>query len=143
MKREEVDQIARDTLAADCGCNANLFRSAQVAVVASRPSGGRRYQPGGTLMIVGYGAGAVIAASEKHFQWAQQELATLGPNQLFSAPGISSVANRLSAKDPGWELGGPCLRFLCSHETLTPLVPQDEEIEVRLLAPPEFSNLYR
>jgi len=92
-------------------------------------------------MIASYGAGAVVAASDQHFDWAQKELGTLRATQLFSARGIGFIASRIANEHPGWELGGPHLRFLCCSETLRDASPPSG-VKVRLLSPPEFKDLY-
>jgi hypothetical protein len=141
MTRAEVDRIARETLAADCGCEPEQFGSEGVAIVRSRPAGGRRYHPARALMVAAYGAGAVIAASDHHFGWVQENFATLRRDQFFSARCIAEISSRVESEHPGWELGGPHLRFLCCTETLTP-EPRLDGIDVRLLAQPEFAHLY-
>ena len=141
MTREEIDRIARETLAADCGGRSELFGSDGVAIVRSRPVGGRRYQPARALMIVAYGAGAVVACSDFHFEWAYQSLRSLRQTQLFSTACISELSSRIETEHPGWEMGGPHLRFLCASDTLKP-EPRVEGVEVRLLGPAEFAHLY-
>lgn len=141
MTREEVDRIARETLAADCGCAPELFGSEGVVIVRSHPRGGRRYQPARELMIAAYGAGVVVACSDPHFSWAQQTLGSLRQTQLFSTACISEISTRIEREHPGWELGGPHLRFLCATETLVP-EPRVDGVEVRLLAPAQFAQLY-
>jgi predicted GNAT family acetyltransferase len=141
MTRDEVDRIARETLAADCGSTSELFGSDGVAIVRARPIGGRRYQPARALMIVSYGAGAVVACSDAHFEWAYQNLRSLRQTQLFSTACISELADRVETEHPGWELGGPHVRFLCASDTLTPEWRVDG-VEVRLLQPAEFAHLY-
>lgn len=141
MTKEQVDQIARETLAADCGCSTVLFGSEGVSVVRSLPSGGRRYQPARALMVAAYGQGAVVACSDAHFEWARQNLGHLRQTQLFSTACISELSSRIESEHPGWELGGPHLRFLCASDSLTP-EPHLGGVEVRLLQPAEFAHLY-
>lgn len=106
MTREEVDRIARETLAADCGCAPELFGAEGVAIIRASPSGGRRYQPARALMVAAYGAGAIIAASDAHFQWTQENLATLRRDQLFSAACIAAISNRIEANIQGGSWAG-------------------------------------
>jgi hypothetical protein len=141
MTRREVDKIARETLAADCGCSAELLGSQGVAIIHASPRGGRRYQPARALMIVAYGAGAVVACSDAHFEWASENLGSLRQTQLFSTACISELSGRVEREHPGWELGGPHLRFLCASDTLTP-EPRVDGIEVYLMEPAEFAHLY-
>jgi hypothetical protein len=141
MNREEVDRVARETLAADCGCAPELFGADGVAIVRSQPSGGRRYHPAQELMIAAYGASAVVACSVAHFKWAQDALGSLRQTQLFSTACVSEISNRIEHEHPGWELGGPHLRFLCASDTLA-TEPSLDGIEVHLLAPAEFAKLY-
>jgi hypothetical protein len=141
MTRAEVDRIARETLAADCGCPPELFGSQGVSTVRSRPAGGRRYQPARELMIAAYGGGAVIACSDAHFKWTQETLGSLRQTQLFSTACISEISARIEREHPGWELGGPHLRFLCASDTLVP-EPYIDGVKVRLLEPAEFAGLY-
>jgi hypothetical protein len=75
-------------------------------------------------MIAEYGAGAVIAAADQHFDWAKKELATLRSTRLFSARGISFISSRIESEHPGWKPGGPHLRFLCCDETLKAATPR-------------------
>jgi hypothetical protein len=141
MTRREVDQITRETLAADCGCDAELLGSNKVAIIHARPRGGRRYQPARELMVTAYGAGAVVACSDAHFEWASENLRSLRQTQLFSTACISELSGRVVSEHPGWEMGGPHLRFLCAIDTLAP-EPRVDGVEVRLLEPAEFAHLY-
>lgn len=141
MTKEQVDRIARETLSADCGCSSELFGSEGVAIIESSPAGGRRYQPARALMIAAYGPGAVVACSALHFRWAQENLTSLRQTQLFSTACISELSSRIETEQPGWELGGPHLRFLCASDTLKP-EPRVDGVEVRLLKTAEFAHLY-
>jgi len=141
MTKEQVDRIARETLAADCGCAPELFGSERVSVVRSLPSGGRRYQPARALMVAAYGQGAVVACSDGHFEWARQNFGHLRQTQLFSTACISELSSRVESEHPGWELGGPHLRFLCSSDSLVP-EPHLDGADVRLLQPAESAHLY-
>jgi hypothetical protein len=141
VTKREVDRITRETLAADCGCAPELFGSEGVAIIHTRPRGGRRYQPARELMIAAYGAGAVVACSDAHFEWAYENLGSLRQTQLFSTACISELSSRVESEHPGWEMGGPHLRFLCASDTLTP-EPRVDGVEVRLLEPAEFAHLY-
>jgi GNAT acetyltransferase-like protein len=141
MTRREVDRIARETLAADCGCAPELFGSEGVAIIHARPRGGRRYQPARAMLIAAYGAGAVVACSDAHFEWARENLGSLTPTQLFSTACISGLSRRIKNEHPGWEVGGPHLRFLCASDSIAP-EPRVEGVEVRLLEPAEFAHLY-
>jgi|SRR5579862_624937 len=141
MTKGQVDRIARETLAADCGCLPELLGSEQVAIVHSSTRGGRRYQPARELMIAAYGAGALIACSDAYFKWAQETLGSLRPTQLFSTACISEISSRIGRQYPSWELGGPHLRFLCATETLV-AEPHVDGVEVRILARAEFAQLY-
>jgi hypothetical protein len=141
MTKEQVDRIARETLAADCGCSPELFGPKGVSVVRSVPSGGRRYRPARVLMIAAYGQGAVVACSDAHLEWAHHNLGSLRQTQLFSTACISELSNRIESEHPGWELGGPHLRFLCASDSLMP-EPRLDGVDVRLLQPDEFAHLY-
>jgi hypothetical protein len=141
MTRDEVDRIARETLAADCGCAPELFGSEGVSIIRSRPAGGRRHWPARALMVVAYGAGAVVACSDVHLGWAVENLVSLRRDQLFSTACIAAISGRIKSEYPSWELGGPHLRFLCASETLA-LEPRPETVDVRLQAPAEFARLY-
>lgn len=141
MTSREVDRIARETLAADCGCATELLGSQSVAIIHASPRGGRRYQPARALMIIACGAGAVVACSDAHFEWAYENLGSLRQTQLFSTACISELSGRIESEHPGWEMGGPHLRFLCASDTLTP-EPRVDGVEVRLLEPAEFAHLY-
>jgi hypothetical protein len=92
-------------------------------------------------MIAAYGSGAVIACSDAHFKWAKEALGSLRQTQLFSTACISEISIKVEREHPGWELGGPHLRFLCASDTLTP-EPHANGVEVRLLEPAEFAPLY-
>jgi hypothetical protein len=141
MTKEDVDRIARETLAADCGCTPQLFGSDRIHIIRSRPVGGRRYHPARALMVAAYGAGAVVACSDAYFQWASQNLRSLRQTQLFSTACISELSRKIESEHPGWEMGGPHLRFLCARDSLAP-EPQVDGVEVRVLEPAAFGHLY-
>jgi hypothetical protein len=91
VTKREVDRIARETLAADCGCATELLGSQSVAIIHASPRGGRRYQPARALMITAYGAGAVVACSDAHFEWAYENLM-----KRFATLSILAVATALT-----------------------------------------------
>jgi GNAT superfamily N-acetyltransferase len=140
--RASVLRAIRQTLAADCACDADDFLGEGVRVVVARQMPGRRGFPFAAkpLLIATMGRAVVISCAADRVEWAEHNLAPMGRDEVFGASTVSRVHEYVAAD--GQHLSGPRFAYGCSRDTLQPFaVPPD--VEATTVEGDEIGELYR
>jgi GNAT superfamily N-acetyltransferase len=132
---------AKRTVATDMACSPKDFDKPGVTVVEYRSLPGRRQfpEPSRQLMIVTFGAGAVISCAPSRMPWVMDHLSRRRPDELFAAEAIARMYAIVSSE--GQWLSGPGPRYLCSAETLRPCALADR-VQLRTYAGADVGQLF-
>jgi hypothetical protein len=142
MNRQEVERSAYEVLAADLGCDVELFKGSGVAVIPAKLSdAGRWFKPARELMIASLGSCVIVACAKRQLDWAQHNLAQLTREDIFSPPGLSMIYAHVREADPRLTLSVPFIRYICASETLGEEPPAPPDVEIRVHEPPDFGGL--
>jgi len=142
VTRHEVEATAREILSIDYGCDPQLFNS-EKTVVLSHFGQGRWYAPARIFALLSFGSGVFVSCETSLLPWAKAHLEALGRDEIFSPRCLAEIRGEVEKVHPKLTLTDPFIRFLCASETLTGEPNLEGDVEVRLLEPPNFDDLYR
>lgn len=120
MDKSVVNDKINNILAADQNCSANAFNKAEVTIVTHAKQPGRRRFPFDPLGFVAIttGQGIVITCSEQRYDWAQDALGALTPDEFFEISTLAHIEEIMREDD--LLLVGPHMKFSCAKNTFKP-----------------------
>src|SRR5689334_5612103 len=139
--RSTALSIARQTLAADCACEAVCFVHDGVVVTEAREIAGRRRFPmrAQEFKMVTMGRGVVITCSADRLPWANAQLSQRSSDNLFSIATLALIAGFVD-RDRQY-LAGPDLKFLWASDTFRPS-PAPASISIELVTRSHIQDAY-
>jgi GNAT superfamily N-acetyltransferase len=129
--RQQVRDVVRRTLAADCACDPDAFLRDEVTVVPFAPREGRRGYAvqQRRLSVMSMGTGVVVSCDAGRVPQFRELLGDLSRDEVFSALTIAELARAVEAE--GQILHGPNLDYVCGESDLRPAeAPADIVLDV-------------